>query len=219
MAAEQSIFPVSINTIQLSINKFLNYPVNSNCYVISTNKSDQCIIVDPAQQSESSLDAYLLSQNLIPIYIILTHEHFDHILSIQDLKNKYASLVIASSACSENITDPKQNLSFFLDQKGFVCPPADIIIDETNSQFEWLGLILKFYLTPGHSNGGLCFNIGENLFTGDTIMRKYKPVFKLPGGDKLELEKSINKLKQIFNKDILVFPGHGNIFRLGELNS
>lgn len=181
--------------------------------------SGSCIIVDPAHGEGSTLVEYLIEKNLEPSFIILTHEHFDHISSLEYLRTRFDCKVIASVKCSESIINSKKNLSLFFDQKGFNCSPADILIDKNNSVIIWQKNNLHFYLTPGHSEGGLCFSLGNKLFTGDTLLQSSKAIVKLPGGDKQKLDESINMLFELFGSDTMIFPGHGEVFSLAMLNS
>ena len=197
----------------LIIKKLLNFPINSNCFIISSRNED-CILVDPACGKGEIFDEYFEQNKVKPEYIILTHEHFDHISSVEHIRMNYNSKVIASSICSQNIVNKKRNLSIFYDQVGFECKPADIIIDRTGITFNWNKFDMLFHLTPGHSKGGLCFSIGNNLFTGDTIMKACNPVVKLPGGNLGELQTSIANLMSVYGPDTKVYPGHGDIFRL-----
>ncbi len=195
---------------RLFVTTLKNFPVDSNCYVISFKGSNNCIIVDPAQGNGDAFYSFLSERNLKPDYLILTHEHFDHISSVEHLRSKFNCRVVASVVCSSNITNPKKNLSIFYDQVGFSCKPADILIDHDNQRISWLNYTLLFMLTPGHSNGGLCFSIDNNVFTGDTIMNGYKPVVKLPGGDKTKIAESMTKITDSFSPDANLYPGHGD---------
>jgi len=201
----------------LVIVKLLNFPIDSNCYIIINKLSGNCIIVDPAQGDGESLDIYLVVEKLIPSYIIITHEHFDHISSVEYIRKKHKCKVVASTRCSESIMNSKKNLSVFFDQKGFNCGPADLIINRNDFEIKWQGEVLRFYLTPGHSEGGICFSMGDNLFTGDTILRSLRPIVKLPGGNKKALEKSIQTLLDLFDGQTHIFPGHGETFKLRDL--
>jgi hydroxyacylglutathione hydrolase len=203
---------------EILISKIQNFPIDSNCYIITNDIGKECILVDPALEKGASLYSNLLQKGLMLEYIILTHEHFDHISSVEYLRDNYECRVISSAICSEYITNPRKNLSIFYDQIGFSCSPADIIIIDDYVSLQWGETIIKFYSTPGHSEGGICFSIGNNLFTGDTIIRDVKPVVKLPGGNKADLDKSLKRLFEMFDGDTVIFPGHGEIFKLSELD-
>jgi hydroxyacylglutathione hydrolase len=195
----------------------LNHPVDSNCYIIKKQDRDNCLIVDPARGEGVSLYRYLSQKALKPDYIILTHEHFDHISSVEYLRTAFACKVIASVVCSVNIGQPKKNLSVFHDQVGFSCGPADVIIQHDDSVVEWEQEKLHFFLTPGHSDGGLSFYVGHHLFTGDTLMNGFDAVTKLPGGNKQKLQTSIQKIITSSHETMVLCPGHGEICQLRQL--
>jgi hydroxyacylglutathione hydrolase len=204
---------------EIEVRKLLNFPVDSNCFIVSKNRESNCIIIDPAQGEGEALCEYLYVEGLIPNFIILTHEHFDHISSVEHLREKFRCKVVSSIKCSSNITNSKKNLSQFYDQKGFACLPSDVLVDRDGYILEWNNKTINFYLTPGHSEGGMCFNIENNLFTGDTLMEEYKTTVKLPGGNKTKLTESIHNLLKSFDLNTKIFPGHGEIFRLEKLAS
>lgn len=76
--------------MNLTVLKIENYPVASNCYVLyDKSQGNTCILVDPGSENCDSLERTLEEHELLPEYIILTHEHFDHIWGCNYLTNKY----------------------------------------------------------------------------------------------------------------------------------
>jgi hydroxyacylglutathione hydrolase len=201
-------------SVEIIVERVKNFPIESNCFVIFEKGGKVCIIVDPATGEGLLLDEYLQSKGLKPEFIILTHEHFDHISSVEYLREKHNCKVIASVKCSEKISDSKKNLSLFYNSEGFVCSPADMTIDTLEFEWVWRGIVFNFISTPGHTEGGLCFSVGSSLFTGDTILDQRKVVTKLPGGNKMQLEKSISMILDKYDGDTEIFPGHGEAFKL-----
>lgn len=204
---------------QVCIQRIVNFPVDSNCYLVTHKNSPECIVVDPSLEDPSFFFHDISSKGLVLKYIILTHEHFDHIRSVEFLRESSGCKVVASKACSENITNPKGNLSLFHDQVGFACSPSDIVVDKSGYNLPWTSEVLNFYLTPGHSNGSLCFSIGNHwLFTGDTIIKDNKTIVKLPGGSTEKLIASLNMLVTLFDGGTTIYPGHGEVFEFSEIN-
>lgn len=199
------------------VTRFLNKPIPSNCFVVHIENASTCLLVDPADNDPAGLISYLELKKLSPDFIILTHEHFDHISGVNNLKSTYACKVIATNICSLSIQNPKKNLSIFHDRIGFRCAAADISITNKQFQIPWKTKILKFYKTPGHSEGGMCFGIDNKLFTGDTIIKGHKTVVKIVGGNKQHLIASLNELFNTFDEDTMIFPGHGENFLLKEV--
>ena len=100
------------------VQTFVNSPVTSNCYVLfDRDFGNDCILVDPGSRSEKELISYLDQEGMIPMYIILTHEHFDHCWGVNELVEKYQVPIICSQLCAEAIKNEKRNCSVFYDNK------------------------------------------------------------------------------------------------------
>ena len=196
-----------------------NKPIDSNCYVIYQDGNAGCIVVDPGTEECSELFQFFEIHSLIPEYIILTHEHFDHLWGVNKLKDFFSIKTICSVTCAEKIVDRKKNMSVFYNQVGFQSYPSDILIENTNCTFIWNTNKFEFVITEGHTDGSICIILEDKLFTGDTIIKNHKTVVKFPGGNKEKLD---NSLKIIFSKfdglKIHVYPGHGDCFYLDEID-
>lgn len=199
----------------LYVERILNVPINSNCYIIYTDQNNACIIVDPGIEEPIELLRFLDSNDLYPEYIVLTHEHFDHIWGVNRLKEKYGMQLISNRNCGERIIDKKKNLSLFYNQKGFTTYPSDIFIDEMPTLY-WNDNEISFIQTPGHSLGSICFLVKDLLFTGDTVILNEKTVVKLPGANKADLLASISLLAKL--KYSKIYSGHGESFFKEEFN-
>ncbi len=203
----------------LTVKKIINNPVNSNCFIVHNQRSDRCLIMDPGTKDNLDVHNYIINENLIPEYIILTHQHFDHIWGVNDLLEKYENLkLICSRSCSEMIVDSKKNCSLFFDQVGFTLPPAHIITQDVDNQIKWNNLNIKFFDTPGHSIASICILIDNYLFTGDTLIKDTKTVVKLPGSSKKDLNQSILEFEKLKGKRIYIYSGHGESFDLDSYN-
>ncbi len=200
----------------IKVSRFINNPITSNCYVIYKKGEKSCLLIDPGDNNPEKLMLFLEQKNLSPEYIILTHEHFDHVSGANSLRSTYSCKLIATKECSNSLPNPKKNLSVFHDNIGFSVAHADIIV--ANEHFEWGAQSLRFLKTPGHSPGGLCFHLGNNLFTGDTILQNYKTVTKIVGGNKQHLLASLNEIFSTFDGDTMIFPGHGVRFLLKDVS-
>ena len=100
----------------LIVHQIINSPVTSNCFVLYDKTiSNDCVIVDPGSRSDDVLFAFLEQENLIPKYIILTHEHFDHCWGVKELVERYQIPIICSALCAEAIKSEKRNCSVFYD--------------------------------------------------------------------------------------------------------
>jgi glyoxylase-like metal-dependent hydrolase (beta-lactamase superfamily II) len=80
---------------------------------------------------------------------------------------------------------------------------------DKNSKLEFAHKPIKIFETPGHTQGGLCFQIDNMLFSGDTLFYQGIGRSDLFGGDYNTLINSIKTELLPLPDDIEVFPGHG----------
>lgn len=154
-----------------------------------------------------------------PDYLILTHEHLDHIVGFRE-PGAYADIpLVATAACVERLANPALNLSKY-DPDG---PPVsvrcpDILVPECGIEIEWHNNLIKLFSAPGHSPGGLLIQIDDNIFTGDTLILNHRTVTYLPGGNRAVVRKTLEWLFGCFSSDTKVWPGHGGPFLLGQMS-
>ena len=72
------------------------------------------------------------------------------------------------------------------------------------------GLDVRVIHTPGHTEGGVCYIVGDAIFSGDTLFELSYGRTDFPTGDFAKLKNSIvNKLFTL-KENYTVYPGHGN---------
>lgn len=199
----------------IEVKRLINNPISSNCFVVFDNAIGcHCIIIDPGSEIQSDLFEYLDSNNLLPEFIILTHEHFDHCWGVNSLRAKYKDVkLVCSSECSQNIQNKKKNYSVFYEQPGFDVDAADILI-KNNCSLKIINKRIQFTLAKGHSASGIIFTIDNYIFTGDELIKDVKTVTKLKTGSKERLQESIHFLRAMKGRSLIVCPGHGDVFDL-----
>ena len=99
----------------------------------------------------------------------------------------------------------------------------NIIMDKSNleeQEYNIGGLKFEVIYTPGHKEDSITiyFRKEKVMFTGDFIFKDDIGRTDLQGGDMTLMIDSLNKMKE-YNKDIIIYPGHGDMTNLGiELN-
>ncbi len=192
---------------------FQNIFLKANSYLIEID--DQLIVIDPSE--DTLFIQMILQKKKLLRYIILTHEHIDHIMGINRLKKMFEKVsIVATDYTSTAIPNPKKNLSVFHGFE-FVGVNVDKII--LTSDLIKINDYLSINLFPckGHSRGGMFIKIGDYLFCGDEFIFEMKTVTKLPGGNSNEVIKSFDFLKANFHNETIIYPGHGEKFLLREL--
>lgn len=203
--------------MSLTIKQIVNSPVTSNCYIVyDMSESDNgCIIVDPGSEDAVEYLDFMKQKGLSLSYIFLTHEHFDHCWSVNELRKIYPGVkLICSKTCSEAIQNRKSNYSVFNQQPGFELKPANIVLEDVNWSLNWDGYKIRFEPAEGHSAAGIIIFIGEYVFTGDTLIKDTKTVTKLKTASKEGLVSSLLMLNKEKGKNLIVCPGHGKMFDL-----
>jgi len=201
-----------------------------NSYLI-VNKKDAILIDCSVSPEKLKSDLDRLGTTLCKI--ILTHGHFDHILTLDAVRAATGADVLVHENDAEMLTDPYKNgyAHFFSDE--FCVQPADSTFSDTYKMFgisshnpyieedhgESRGIITLIPIhTPGHSKGSMCFRCGDMLFTGDTLFANNIGRSDLYGGDGATLYRSLKKLSTLrpFEDSgvITIYPGHGPISTL-----
>lgn len=187
------------------IEKVIHEKFKANSYFfIEDNK---CIVID----CNTKTLPYLFENNLKPIYLFVTHEHFDHIEGIKQVKEHFPeTIIIASKAASKLLSDAKSNMSFYMDGIGFEEIEADVYIEDTSS-FSFGKYLIQTYYTPGHTTGGIIIHIDNALFTGDTVLDVKTPT-TLPNSSKKQLLESLEFIDSHFDDNTIFYQGHGEPF-------
>jgi len=184
----------------MEIKKIITYEMDQNCYLIKNG--DKGILIDPGIDTEKILKD---TEDIEINYILLTHCHYDHVFSCNFMEKK----IVGSLNCSENLKNPSIVLCNVSIENG-----CDIILKD-NEEKEFDGIKVKCIYTPGHTNGCVCYMIGDNLFSGDTLFKRSIGRCDLPTGNLQKLEKSIRSIIYKLNDDIVVYPGHGEATTIG----
>lgn len=186
----------------------------SNCYLVED--SGEALIVDPSAAA-SAIFRRLREDDCTPVGILLTHGHFDHIMSVDTLRQTVPALkVYVHEADAPMLTDADKNaFSLFFGQER-VWKPADVLLkdgDEIKVGSEAFTVVH----TPGHSPGSVCYLCqAENvLFTGDTLFADNIGRCDLWGGSYATIRQSLQKLRSL-NGALTVYPGHGDTNKLSR---
>ena len=180
---------VVVNDEDIRIEKLQLGPYGTNCYVVVCNRMKESLVVDAPADVEKIVEKL---QGTQPKYILLTHDHMDHIGALEGLKSELNIPLGAHTLDSSQIS-PSPEISL---------KDGDTISLGT--------LIFNVLHLPGHTPGGLCFKTGVHLFSGDTIF---------PGGpgktwSPANLKQLVDALKSkifVLFDDIQIYPGHGEI--------
>ena len=184
----------------------------ANCYLVSEGRD--AVIIDPGASAEDITD--LLSQTGLTLRaILLTHGHFDHILSLDTLRD--ATGVPAYLHCGDAAFpgDAAKNCYLTLIGRDIRHRPAERLLDGGET-LEFGALRCTVLHTPGHTAGCVCYRFGDALFTGDTIFAEGYGRTDLPGGNFTALRQSLATLAAMQSEPLTIYPGHGESATLAD---
>lgn len=188
-------------------------PYGSNCYLLSS--SGEFAVIDPSADYSTALRLHPEIEGRVK-FVLLTHAHFDHILSIASWADN-CDTVYVGSGDELSLSDSFKNcyLGFLGIDDGYYGEYKTVkdgdVIRLGNDDIQVIGC-------PGHTPGGVSYKVGDDVFCGDTVFAGggYGRC-DLPGGDIDILEKTIIKLITGLSSQTVFYPGHGKSTTLKEL--
>ncbi len=207
----------------IDVYKYIMPVINSNMYILIVEQ--QALIIDP-NIAEAAMEL-LIKNHVEKVIVILTHEHYDHISGVNYFRQHFPCTVIGNEACKNMVTDPTKNMAAFfmallidkseeerktameLLREDYSCSVDVSFTKEMEYKLDPLQLVLRE--TPGHSTGSICIEVNKKyIFTGDSLVDGAKIITRLPGGSKKAYKEITKPYLDSLNKDVVVFPGHGN---------
>lgn len=210
------------------IQAFPSVYLHSNSYVITN--SGHAIVIDPCRTEA----LFCAIEGIVVDFCLLTHEHYDHINGVNELKRRFDCQVLCSKICAERIQNPRHNAAWYfpafnrmqrmeiqtdaalIDQ--LYCCTANLLF-EREQGFQWRGHSFFLRETPGHSPGSICILMDRRiLFSGDTLTAGTKPCTRFPGGDQTAFCRHTVPFLCSLLPGTVVYPGHYGSFLLKDAN-
>ena len=138
--------------------------VGTNNYVISDDNGITAII--DCDGSPAPLYQYVEQNHLKVTHILLTHGHYDHIGSVNEVAAHFGCKIVGAAKEMPVFTDPALNCSQFVGGPIIVHP--DILVSE-GDKVTVGDMEFDVMETPGHTVGSICF-IGKDI----TVLQVWK---------------------------------------------
>ncbi|MFA5932874.1 MAG: MBL fold metallo-hydrolase [Microgenomates group bacterium] len=192
----------------MKINTLVVGSLKTNCYLVTSG--GEVGIIDPGDDADYIIRE-IQKENFTPVWIALTHGHFDHVLAVSELCLAF-SIPFYMHPEDEFLLDRAKETA-----EHFTGVYADPVLVKFKDLKEGMKLKvgkeeLVVIETPGHTPGGIClYSKSEKaLFCGDLIFDRGtvgRTDFKYASEE--SLEKSIKKVMKLPNETV-VYPGHSD---------
>ena len=189
--------------------------LQANCYVAWDEETRRGFLVDPGDCA-GDLELFARENGVLLEAILLTHGHFDHIGAAQKIGEDLKIPILAGAQEEAVLGDPFRNLSGRYTRRPFSVKADRLLSD--GEEFSLAGYRIRTIHTPGHSTGGLCYEVlGEGvLFSGDTLFRGSYGRTDGPDGDPEDMFRSLARLFRDLPGEMTVLPGHGGETTIAE---
>ncbi len=174
-------------------------------YVLGCEDTHKGLVIDPAGEEERILET-ARGLGLTIESVVNTHGHPDHTCGNRKIAEQTGAKIYMH-ALDDQFFNTHEGHSVAM-QMGFTpSPSADVLLNDGDIiPFGDKGLTVLH--TPGHSPGGICLHVENNLFTGDTLFVGAVGRTDLPGGSMETLLRSIKDRILSLPDETIIWPGH-----------
>ncbi len=199
--------------------------LETNCWILFSPNSKKAIVIDPGDEPGRIVDA---CSDLEPAVLLLTHQHWDHVLGVPEVVDAFGLEVQAHPAdapiwpneldhlAEHGHFDAGTATSELLGCGCHIGAPADSLLwdGKTTPLLSGASVVvgnleLKVLHTPGHTPGGLSFTTRGHVFTGDTLFPGGPGLTGWPFSDFQTIISSIRSQLFSLPGTDQVHPGHG----------
>lgn len=185
-----------------------------NCSIVGDEVTREAMVIDPGDEIDFILTR-LAAHKLTLTQIVITHAHFDHIGGAAKLKRATGAQVL--------LNENDIPLSKMMEEQAAwigIRPPEVVTLDGTADDLATVGLATlpaQVIHTPGHTQGSICLHFASEgiLFSGDTLFAGTVGRTDLPGGDSVQIIRSIQDRLLPLPDATRVIPGHGPATEIG----
>lgn len=201
----------------INVKRFGFNTTRANCYVVS-DETKECVIIDPCAQGKYERELfqrYIQEEGLKPVRCLLTHGHYDHLLSCDQVRDEFGLLPEVHHRDKLWLDRIDLRIEDVFGEDGF---KHDIVKPEHYLQDNEVITFGSHYLitlhAPGHSPGSVVYYCEKEklAFTGDTLFKDCIGRSDLLFGYDVDLANSLKQLVAILPSGTKIYPGHDEDF-------
>ncbi|WP_303974381.1 MBL fold metallo-hydrolase [Streptococcus merionis] len=195
----------------MNIIKIVNDVARENTYILENDS--HVLVIDPGSNRQT-IQNKLNQLNKPVAAILLTHTHYDHIMSLDAIYDAFGQPdIYVAEEERDWLVAPELNLSGLSrhDDMADVIIKAPVKTFGSQQPYDLEGFEFTVVPTPGHSIGGVSFVFEQEncVLTGDALFRESIGRTDLFTGSLSQLKESIITHLFTLPKHYTVHPGHG----------
>lgn len=203
----------------LQVTSFQFNSFQENTFVVFSNKK-HAVIIDPGcylSHEEKELEDFIENENLIPLAILNTHAHIDHVLGNYFCAKRY-NIPIYLHKDDHNTLKMVESYAHAYGFEAYKPSPNPTFELNNAEIISFEDIELRVFHTPGHCPGHVVFYSESNKFVinGDVLFQGSFGRVDLPGGDLKTLKKTIIETMFKLPDDTIVYCGHGPETTIGR---
>jgi hydroxyacylglutathione hydrolase len=191
---------------KLALSVFPDDLFGENCYLIRRRDTSTALAVDPGLQVDRVLD-WIRQERVSIERILVTHGHIDHVGGVPALQAETGAPVAMHPDDLAILNWDRFGQMPFI-PSGFAPFSIDTRLAH-DTTLSFADLSLRVLHTPGHTEGSVCFLLGMDCLTGDTLFQRGIGRTDLPGGSMQKIVFSIRDVLYSLPPKTVVYPGHG----------
>jgi glyoxylase-like metal-dependent hydrolase (beta-lactamase superfamily II) len=184
-------------------------PYDNGTYIVIDDRRD-ALLIDPAMGERVVIDA-IKEAGLRLVEVLNTHGHPDHIYGNAAVKEATKARLAIHRLDAYRLGPGRPPTTMQIPE----CD-ADDLFDEGPLGYVD-DLVVTALHTPGHTEGSTCFYLERErvLFSGDVIFQGSTGRWDLPGGDREQMERSLERVMTL-PAETKVYPGHGAMTTIAD---
>lgn len=174
-------------------------------YALGDRRSGEAVLVDPAYRPAELLEI-VKGDDMTVVGAIATHYHPDHIGGTLIGDQHLSGITELVTLIDVPVHVQLEEVSWILERTGI--NPGALVAHDDGEILKVGDTEITLLHTPGHTPGSQCLLVEGRLLSGDTLFIDGCGRTDFPGGDPVEMYRTLSERLSLVSDDTLLYPGH-----------
>jgi glyoxylase-like metal-dependent hydrolase (beta-lactamase superfamily II) len=174
-------------------------------YALGDRETGDAILVDPAYNPAELLDL-VVADSMNVVGVVATHYHPDHIGGTLMAEQHIEGIAELLDLVAVPVHVQAEEAQWVKDGTGV--GDESLKLHHDRDQLKVGDVVVTFLHTPGHTPGSQCLLVDGRLLSGDTLFIDGCGRTDFPGGDALEMYRSLSERLNDVSNETILYPGH-----------